>query len=774
MMTPHKQKVGTVGANPCVRPFIPGRHRGLPLLILFLLLFLVARQAWSSQGYESLLRTMQARQARLEQLLQSPDHCLGEGLDGLLTINASCSDEARMLAQDENQDRQELHRLMAKDLGMSPTEVGERKAKQYVDRYIKGVLRKVRVSASETTWWDGYPPDLRKTAVSRVLALRSAHVLYERPNINSPVVRDNVQQYEAFGVIDSREDSAGERWYQVTEEYVPKIKPRNWSANPLGWIAENKVIPWRRAVVMRFTNSLHREPSLFFATPEPLVHLMKKPDAARKQALLTLRNQLASRQQGTNGVNGVVAVEPQVGTGQERIIMYPILDFKSNLYIGEYQKDARLLQVAARTRNSTPRSRNSAVAIDIIFVMDTTNSMKPYLENVLSATEEFAQAHTDDALRFGFIGYQDKDPQFSYITKEFTSHTLPASEFIHALAQVEARDTPVKGDDIPEAVFEGVNTALDSGQWRQNAIKIIFLVGDAPGREGERINKKKFLRDKGRTRNIRLFAFHLKNSLISKKWDRKSRKQYAELSSVSEGIKGTAQEQSYLRSIDAGATQFRQIMTRGFQEALESLHAVQEYARTGDQSQFSSAEPGSLSELIFQQAALMYADNTLPEEDITGWVCDKVLNNPDREALTPMILLTKNELEELTARVRELKKIGEKSLRGEGGTTEDFFELVTQHTKFTMVDPTAVTFRNAFSVPLGIDKLPYKSEIMNATRSDFQFPDRVQRFVNSMKNKILHYEDLMRKRGDEHVWKKLSAGAPDRDRVVGVELDQLP
>ena len=91
-----------------------------------------------------------------------------------------------------------------------------------------------------------------------------------------------------------------------------------------------------------------------------------------------------------------------------------------------------------------------------------------------------------------------------------------------------------------------------------------------------------------------------------------------------------------------------------------------------------------------------------------------------------------------------------------------------------MVDPKAVNFRDAFSVPLGISDLPYKSDIMAASRDDFESPDRVQDFVRSMENKLRHYEDLRRKRGDSDVWKKLSAGARDRDRVVGVELNQLP
>lgn len=729
-----------------------------------------------------LCEIMKARRIKIEQLLRSPVHCIGEGADGLLLINRdNCSDEERRLAEDENRDRMAVFERMSrkpKMMNKTSEEIGKEFAAKRQENLPKGILREIRISPTETTWWDGNSLDPRQVALSRVLALGTAHVLHEQPDTDSPVARDNVQQYEAFGVLDSMEDSAGERWYQVTEEYVPKIKPRNWSPKPIGWIADKDVIPWRQALVMRFTNPYNREPSLFFDSSERVLDLIREEKEIRRRMLLAVREQVENGQ----GPSYVVAVEPRVGEGQEQVIMYPVLDFyarggKDDLNIDG--KFVRLLNVAARVRNGASENRTEnrtgSAAIDIIFVMDTTNSMKSYLENVLAATKEFARQHTDDGLRFGFIGYQDKDPQFSYITKEFTSRTLPASEFVHALAQVKARPSPVRGDDIPEAVFEGINAALDSGQWRQEAVKVIVLVGDAPGKETKELSEKErmtMLRDKASVRNIRLFAFHIEKSKVSKGEDRKSQKQYAELSSYSEGIGGKAQVRYYWRSIDAGAAQFRQLIADGFQASLEAISNILQSQRTGQP--LPMAESGSLKELIFQQATLMYADNTLPEKDRKGWVCDKVLTDPDKTALTPMILLTADELGELKDRVQELKEIGLQALRGEGGTTLDFFELVSQNTKFTMVDPTAVNFRDAFSVPFGIGDLPYKSDIMRKSRSDFNSADRVQDFIRSMNNKLMHYEDLLRNKGNTTVWRKLSAGAKEKDRVVGLELEQLP
>ncbi|WP_305370464.1 hypothetical protein [Photobacterium leiognathi] len=91
-----------------------------------------------------------------------------------------------------------------------------------------------------------------------------------------------------------------------------------------------------------------------------------------------------------------------------------------------------------------------------------------------------------------------------------------------------------------------------------------------------------------------------------------------------------------------------------------------------------------------------------------------------------------------------------------------------------MVDPAAVNFRDAFSAPLGINNLPYDSDIMATTREEFQSMDRVQSFVRAMDNKLHHYEDLKREQGNPDVWKKLSTGTSENDRVVALELNQLP
>ncbi len=736
--------------------------------IVLNLLFITHLSA--TDGYKSLLQSMKTRQTQLEVELKNPVHCLGERLDGLLEINANCSAETRELAEAENTERMTLNKLMSAELKLSPEQVGQQRAKRYLNRYQPGILRQIRLSTGEITWWNGYSSSPEKTRISRILTLNYARI-HQNPDSNSPVVRDNIHQYEAFGVVDSTTDGTGKNWYQVTEEYVPKIKPKGWSPKILGWISESWSIPWRRALVMRFTNNYQRVSSFFFQQPEAALQLARLPTEERNSKLEAIKANIGST---TADGNSVIAMEPRTSQEQTQAIIYPILDYYSRQSEETLRIDgmsARLLEVAARTRSEGVGGYGDQdIPLDIVFVMDTTHSMYPYFQEALSAIKEFAISSKGGSIRFGFISYQDKGVGFDHEVKEFTQEVQLTDDFVSTLNHIDIRHNPVKDDDIPEAVFKGIDTALESKQWREEAIKIIFLVGDAPGRKDE-LNLQN-LHDKSFNRRINIFAFHIYNSVVSKKLDPTTKNQYSKLSSIYIGAQGSSKQQSHLIEINANAPQFKQIMLKSFLQAQQDLDVIQNCVTTS--CDLPESNPGTLSNLIFRQASLLMADNSLPEQEIRGWVFDKVLTDPDRQALAPMILLTESELDELSQRVSELRDIGEQALRGEGGTTLDFFDLVKRNTRFTMVDPTAVNFRDAFSVPLGIDELPYDSDIMVATRDEFGNMDRVQDFVRGMRNKLRYYEDLRRQRGNPRIWKQLSTGASERDQVVAVELDYLP
>ena len=77
-----------------------------------------------------------------------------------------------------------------------------------------------------------------------------------------------------------------------------------------------------------------------------------------------------------------------------------------------------------------PRSQDEGakeLGIDIVFVMDMTLSMQPYLDRTKMAIAEIAhrikQSNIKQKIRFGLVGYRDdvsKTPALEFTSKNFT------------------------------------------------------------------------------------------------------------------------------------------------------------------------------------------------------------------------------------------------------------------------------------------------------------------------------------------------------------------
>lgn len=117
--------------------------------------------------------------------------------------------------------------------------------------------------------------------------------------------------------------------------------------------------------------------------------------------------------------------------------------------------------------------------IDVVFVLDTTGSMGGLIEGakqkIWSIANEIAQTQPAPKVRMGLIGYRDRGDD--YIVRE-TQLTEDLDTIYADLMKFQARG----GGDTPESVNEALYTAVERFDWSddENALKLIYLVGDAP------------------------------------------------------------------------------------------------------------------------------------------------------------------------------------------------------------------------------------------------------------------------------------------------------
>ena len=127
--------------------------------------------------------------------------------------------------------------------------------------------------------------------------------------------------------------------------------------------------------------------------------------------------------------------------------------------------------------------------IDIVFLLDTTKSVNPYLKGIkryirkliFDAKKSVSHYLNDDfdILNYGLVAYRDHDQegvQGSYVSKILCDLNEDYNVFRQALYDVKC----VGGDDTCEAVVDGLQEAVNLISWREDSIKLLYHICGSP------------------------------------------------------------------------------------------------------------------------------------------------------------------------------------------------------------------------------------------------------------------------------------------------------
>ncbi len=159
--------------------------------------------------------------------------------------------------------------------------------------------------------------------------------------------------------------------------------------------------------------------------------------------------------------------------------------------------------------------------MDVIFVIDATGSMGPYIKEVKEAVKKIGTNLGNLAFKpdiaFGVVEYRDYDDGYPDIEEPFKFHRLTESQkdFEKIIDDISA----IAGGDDQEAVFDGVLAGLILPAWRGDlSERILILVGDFSGHEpGAKQNPKNIslndliVRATSGNNKIRIFSLRVKN-----------------------------------------------------------------------------------------------------------------------------------------------------------------------------------------------------------------------------------------------------------------------
>ena len=608
--------------------------------------------------------------------------------------------------------------------------------------------------------------------------------LYREAAVNeADVVLANVPSFRPLYVfnrqnLDLSQPAEPKGWYQVG---------RSRSA-PEGWMQAKDLLEWRQALLVSYThpgNPLEgRNPVLMFRDRSSLENIVNDLDMAG-----TAKALYEGIGQGSFPEK-LVSMEPKRFVDITRqFYVLPILQWSQTRIDGD---DVRLLQLAA----AVPRSRGAdtlensdyreqaqvgrtaggatlqSVKTDIVFVVDTTRSMQPFIDMtrdaVAAMTKKFS-AETADRFRFGLVVYRDSldaAPNLEYLTRNLTPELVDGEQLVQLLEK-EGGATAVGSVDYAEEVFAGVDVALRS-KWRDGALRFVILLGDASSHpKGHPQNKtgkdETDLRREYDDAQVHLFAIHLQDPRAAEDHP-VALAQFRHLSRV----RGD-ETSSAIREVKA----FDEKEYRAFADHLTGrINTL--LNQTMGSAVAEEAPPLKEIDKLWEAALIEYIGKEAnPPKDIVAWTLDRDMLNPTQRSLEVRVLVTR---EQLSSLAQALDQVVKALMRAEV-TQSQFFEALQGVAGQAMKRPEdlgkGARLAETGLLPAFIQSLPYKSDILSLTDEMFASMTADQR--SQLEWSILAKLDQYRAINEQvDAWFRLNDTDPDQDLVYPLHLDYLP
>lgn len=603
-----------------------------------------------------------------------------------------------------------------------------------------------------------------KTSVYQRVLTRPGATLHERPNGDVQKTFPPFQPFYIFGLEPG--------WIEVG----PSI-----SQPPIGWMKAGSAVEWKQNIVAAFTNASGRNRQILFATEDQLIDLMEDEDVRARQAALL---EMADSGQ-VDPASGIVAVEPQeyIDIVKNPYIM-PILSTESIPHPLNYQ-ETLLMEIASIPKQTGEVA--SAPAVDkfdagIVFVFDTTLSMDRYIDVTRKVTERIVEGMrgTDvgDRVHFGLMAFRD-NPEAAPGLEYRTRMLLPLDrantpeqvvEAIRAATSVATVSSPGFNEDS----LAGVEDAIDQTKWEPadgdpfDARYVILITDAGPNDINDPNTRSRIgpaeLQMDAEGKRIAVMTLHIKTDAGGDAQHEYAETQYRALSRFNNN--------SYYYGIDGGSVEaYEETVTRVVTALTDTIRLAR-----GDAPKLSQGEAGQeLVELglAMRLAYLGQQPGVAPPDVLKAWVSDRAVENPDKVAVEPRLLVSKNELATMAEYLSEILDLGEQN-RGEDDASRFFTQIQGVVARMAQ-DPNRLIDANADSVGGAlefIEGLPYQSQLMLLNEETWsQSAVNRRTTLDGLRQKLVQYRKWLR---DPQVWTRPYEGAPDSDYFFAMPFDVLP
>jgi serine/threonine-protein kinase PpkA len=623
--------------------------------------------------------------------------------------------------------------------------------------------------------------DIATAQVTRPLTLEGKRALYQRviavpgarivEAAGAPLRRAQpVAPFTVFYVYD-RTRIDGREWLEVGLDSIGDIR---------GWLPAEQGVEWRQTLTVGFKDPANQPRVPLFADRNQLKTLVETNDVA------AYRDLRARAIAGDFGDSGVIAVQPDGFVDIRRnFYLVPILNHEDVL-VGDYQ--ARLLEVA-----SVPLDYPDPYRAGIVFVIDTTVSMQPYIEQTRAIMrdiyDQIEAAGLSERVAYGLVGFRDNTsaaPGLGYVSQVFANLTGSGEEFLNQVASVSAATVSSQGFD--EDPYAGIVTALDQIDWSSRFARYVVLITDAgPRLAGDPLSgsglSTEALRARLADQDVSAWVIHLKTPAGLRENDHApAEREYRALSRIEDigefyypvETGDVAAFGSVLESLMRQLTDQVRVAATGFRPIGDS--------EAGD----GQTELGAFQDKVARLGyalRLTYQHQRNDTDNVpalfNAYMVDRDPEAPAEQAVDVRVLLTRDQLSDLHDVLAEILARAE-----EGALApQNFLDELRSLAAIVSRDPEAVETAGAAAgeaslADLGymreyIEGLPYQSEVMNLDLASWQTWTAVQQFefINSLDSKVAYYRAL---HDNLDLWVSLDGEPVDGDSVYPLLLEALP
>lgn len=609
-----------------------------------------------------------------------------------------------------------------------------------------------------------------KTALyQRVIAIPGAKLVNAIGD--SADAADPVTPFTVFYIY-ARQIEDDHEWFQVGTANNGKID---------GWMAADQSIEWNQALTVSFKDPAIQQRVLLFENRTALKKLVDQNSAGAYQELW---------QQAATGIKAdspVIAMQPEGYINiRKNFYLVPILTHE-DILIGAHQ--GRLLKVA-----TVPLRDPSTLGYraGIVFVIDTTISMGPYIDVMRSTMQDVYKAinaaQLTDQVSFGLVGFRDNTTAVAgleYVSRLYVNLAdgVNGEEFQGRMQEMKPAMVSSKG--FNEDAYAGIKQAMEDMQWADFDARYIILISDAgPRISGDPLSTSgldtESLRHLAMDNGIALMVMHLRTPEGAANHAYAER-HYQRLSHINDignfyyPVK-TGDVNSYELALTA--------MTRQLTMQVGETRQAAATAKMNDTVAASSGELASFQDKVAKLGyalRMRYLQSSGQKVPVLfdAWMIDRDFEDPEKQSVDIRVLLTRDQLSDLYEVLKQVLSTAEQGTLAPADFLNELKSLAATISRDPESAKTSTrTAGGASLADLGymreyIDGLPYQSEVMDLDLSTWQqwSAQRQFEFINQLDGKIAYYRAL---HNNVDLWVSLHGGPVDGDSVYPLLLEALP